>query len=231
MLQSINKYKIYLYFIFFIFFSSIFNFKFIESYQNQFSLKKINIKGLSNSEKKIIKNELDHFKNVNIFKLKKEKVLEKLNKFNFLENIYIDKIIPSSINIKLSKTPILGETLINGEKFYIGKNGKLINSHQLIDIDKMPTVFGNFQIKDYLNLLDILKNSNLDLGKIDKYYFYKNKRWDIFFSSGLTLMLPSKNFEDSVKIFKKLLENKILINTEIIDLRVKDQIILTTKNE
>ena len=44
-------------------------------------------------------------------------------------------------------------------------------------------------------------------------------------------MLPSKNFEDSVKIFQKLLENKILINTEIIDLRVKDQIILTTKNE
>ena len=40
-----------------------------------------------------------------------------------------------------------------------------------------------------------------------------------------------KNFKDSVKIFQKLLENKILINTEIIDLRVKDQIILTTKNE
>ena len=45
------------------------------------------------------------------------------------------------------------------------------------------------------------------------------------------LKLPSKNIEDSIKIYKKLLKNNNLINTKIIDLRVSNQIILTNKNE
>ena len=59
MRQSINKYKFFQYILFFIFLSSIFNFKFLENYQNKFSLKTININGLSNEEKKNIKNELN----------------------------------------------------------------------------------------------------------------------------------------------------------------------------
>jgi hypothetical protein len=44
-------------------------------------------------------------------------------------------------------------------------------------------------------------------------------------------MLPSKKYEKSIKIYKKLLDNKNLINTKIIDLRVTNQIILTSKDE
>ena len=50
--QSINKKKLYLYLFFFIFLSSIFNFKILENYKDYFSIKKININGLSYNEKK-----------------------------------------------------------------------------------------------------------------------------------------------------------------------------------
>ena len=53
-------------------------------------------------------NELINFQNENIFQLNRDKVLEKLNKL-ILENIYINKIMPSSINVELSKTLILGK--------------------------------------------------------------------------------------------------------------------------
>ena len=149
MLQSISKYKLYLYLFFFIFLSSIFNFRFLENYQDKFSLKKININGLPYNEEKIVKNELKNFHNINIFKLSEDKILEKLNKFNFLEKIYINKIIPSSINIHLSKTSIIGKTLRNGEKFYIGNNGKLINSNYFFESDEPATVFGNFKIDEF----------------------------------------------------------------------------------
>ena len=46
-------------------------------------------------KKKILEIELNILKNINIFKLNEDKVLEKLNKFKFLENIYVNKIIPS----------------------------------------------------------------------------------------------------------------------------------------
>ena len=229
--QSINKYKLYLYLIFFIFLSSIFNFKFLESYRENFVLKSIKINGLSYNEKKIIELELNNFLDTNIFKIKKDKVLEKLNKFNFLENIYINKIIPTSININLSKTTIIGKTYRKGENFYIGKNGKFILFNQLTDVNRVPKVFGNFEIQKYIDLRTILRDHLIDIDKIQEYYYFKNKRWDLKFSNGSVLKLPSKKVEDSIIIYKSLLNNSELINTQIIDLRVSNQIILTNYNE
>ena len=229
--QSISKYKLYLYFFFFIFLSSIFNFQIFDNYQNKFSLKKININGLPYNEKKNIQIELNKLKNQNIFSLKKDKVLEKLTNFNFLETIYVNKVIPSSININISKTTILGKTIIKGKKFYIGKNGNFINSNLLSEQNNLPSVFGDFQIDEYINLIKKLKKNEIDLANIKRYYYYKNKRWDLLFSNNLTLMLPSKRDEESIKIYKKLLDNNDLMNIKIIDLRVSNQIILTNNND
>tara|TARA_A100001011_G_scaffold238800_1_gene246782 strand:- start:1833 stop:2528 length:696 start_codon:yes stop_codon:yes gene_type:complete len=229
--QLISKYKLYLYLFFFIFLSSIFNFQFIENYKNKFSLKNININGLSYNEKKNIQIELNKLKNVNIFELKEDKVLEKLTNFNFLENIYVNKVIPASINISISKTTILGKTIINGKKFYIGKNGNFINSNLISEQNNLASVYGDFQIDEYLNLIKKLKNRGIDTGNIKAYYYYKNKRWDLLFSNNILLMFPSKRVEESIKIYKKLLDNNSLTNIKIIDLRISNQIILTNNNE
>ena len=229
--RSTSKYKLYLYIFFLIFLTSIFNFKFLDNYQGKFSLKKININGVSYKEKKNIEEELNDLKNTNIFKITDNKVLEKLAKFNFIESINVKKIIPSTINLNLSKTSILGRTFINGDEFYIGKNGKFINSNQIYQKYNTPTVFGEFQIKEFLKLYNILNNQQLKINSVEQYYFFKNRRWDLVFSNGLILKLPSKNIINSIKIYKKLLDSDNLKNTKIIDLRVIDQIIVTNKND
>tara|TARA_B100000989_G_C19421062_1_gene418648 strand:+ start:90 stop:785 length:696 start_codon:yes stop_codon:yes gene_type:complete len=226
-----SKFKLCLYLFFLIFLSSSFNFKLNESYQNIFKLKIININGLPHKETKIVERVLNNFKNTNIFKINEDNILKKLDKLKFLENIYVNKIIPSSININLSKTSILGETQINGKRSYIGKNGKFINVNQVSQPNNIPIVFGDFNVKDYINLIKILKKYKLDIRNIDNFYYYKNNRWDLQFSNGLTLMLPSNKLEDSIKIYKLLLKEGNLLNTKIVDLRVKDQIILTSNNE
>ena len=231
MLRSISKYKLYLYLIFLIFLSSIFNFKFLENYQDKFRLKSININGVSYKEKKYIEEELKKLKNTSIFNITENNVLEILTNFNFIESINVKKIIPSSININLSKTSILAKTFINGEEFYIGKNGKFINSNQVFEKHETATVFGEFKIKEFLNLYNILKNQKLEIGNIEQYYYFKNRRWDLVFSNDLVLKLPSKNKSDSIKIYKQLMHSDNLINTKIIDLRVFNQIIMTNKNE
>ena len=131
----------------------------------------------------------------------------------------------------MSKTPIVGKTLINGEQFYIGKNGKLVKSSQLVEKKDYPSVFGKFQVEEYLKLLNTLDALEIDVNEIKKYFFFKNKRWDLQFSNNIILMLPSKNIEKSIIIYKKLLNNDKLINVKIIDLRVSNQIVLTKKNE
>ncbi len=222
-----SKYKLYLYLFFFIFLTSILNFKFLENFRNKFTLKKINLEGISGYEQEKVQFELNKLKNKNILRLSRNDVFDELNKFRFLEDIYVKKIIPSSLNVNLSKTSILGKTLINGENFYLGKNGKFINSNQLVTKKIIPNIFGDFKINDFLALYKVLVNHELEIFKIEEYYYFKNKRWDLLFSNGLKLKLPSENIDEAIKFYKKLLENDKLINTKIVYLRVTNQIILT----
>lgn len=228
---SINKYRLYLYLFFFIFLSSIINFQFLEIYKNKFLIKQINIIGLPTNEKKIIENELKNLKNTNIFELNEDKILKVLNKFNFLDEIYVRKVIPSIINIDLSKTSILGKTFVNQENLYVGKNGKFIKSNQVFETKDISTIYGDFKVKEFLELINILNSNRLDINKIREYYYFKNKRWDLLFYSGVILKLPSQNIDDSIKIYKNLSDNINLKDKKIIDLRVQNQIILTNNNE
>ena len=221
----------YIYFLFFFFLSSIFNPSFLENSQKKFVLKNIKITGLSDFEKKIILNELKYFQEKNIFKINKNMILEKLNKYNYLDHIYVKKIIPSSIILNLSKTSIIGKTHRYNEIYYIGKNGKFISSQHLDEMQNLPMVFGDFKIQEFLNLQNILNLHQLENNNIEKYFYYKNNRWDLLFSNGVTLKLPSKNVEKKLKIYKRLLNNDKLINKKIIDLRMTNQIILTPNNE
>ena len=166
--QLTSKYKFYLYLLFFIFFTSIFNFKFYEDLHDKFGLKSIKVSGLSFNEKKNIQNELDQLKNINIFYLTEKSVLEKLDKFQFIENIYVNKIIPSSLNLNISKTAILGKTTINGERFFIGQNGKLINSKYIFEQNNVASVFGDFKVEDFINLIKKLNRNGIRISSIKK---------------------------------------------------------------
>ena len=131
----------------------------------------------------------------------------------------------------MSKTSILWLTLITVKSFYIVINVKFINTNTISNKYKPSTVFGEFQINVFLNLYNLLHNLNIEIVNIDEYYYFKNRRWDLVFSNGLILKLPSKNMMGSIKIYKQLLDNESLSNTKIIDLRVINQIIMTNKSE
>ena len=35
--------------------------------------------------------------------------------------------------------------------------------------------------------------------KIIKYYFHKNKRWDLYFKNNILIKLPNKNIDEAIK--------------------------------
>ena len=231
MLQSINKKKIYFYIFLFLFLSTIFNLNLLKSFKEIISVSNINIKGLNKSEEMLVKEELKVLLKNNIFFLQKDLILESLDKFNFLENIIVNKTFPSKINIYLEKTKFVALTLIDGEKYYIGKNGKTTNTKQIINKKNLPIVFGKFKINEFLQLQEILKKQKINLDEIEKYFYFRNNRWDLQKKDGLIIMLPSNNLERSLKIYKKFMSNKNSNLIKIIDLRIANQIILTNEEK
>ena len=227
--QSISKKRIYFYLLILLFLSSTFNFNIISKFKKLNLVSHINIVGLSVKEKNILEKNLEIFLNKNIFLISREEVEKTIKLNSFLDNYNIVKVLPSKLLVNVKKTEFVGSTILDGEKFYIGKNGKLTKIFLVEKEYNLPQVFGNFQVNEFLKLQNILNINGFNLNKIKKYYYYKSNRWDIKYNDNIVLMLPSSNIEQSLKNYKSLLQKKKIVPGQLIDLRMKNKIILTNE--
>ena len=116
--------------------------------------------------------------------------------------------------------------ILDQKKYFVGQNGKFIIAKKFQIKKKLPTIFGKFKPDDYIFLQRELLSHKIDLNEIIRYYFHKNKRWDLYFENNIIIQLPNKNISEAIKLYKKFkLKNKIKANT-IIDLRIKNRLIL-----
>ena len=71
-----------------------------------------------------------------------------------------------------------------------------------------------------------LEKNGLDINKIIRYYYHKNKRWDLFFRNDIVVRLPNKELIIALKLFQNFKKiNAIKPNTTI-DLRIENRLIL-----
>ena len=227
MLQSISKKRIYFYFLILIVLSSTFNFNIISKLKKLNLINNINIVGLNNKETEILEKNLEIFKKRNIFFINKKEIDERLNKNSFLDNYTITKILPSKLLVRVKKTEFVGSTIFEGEKYYIGKNGKLTNISLVEKQFNLPEIFGIFQVNELLKLHKTLNLHNFDIKKIKKYYYFKSNRWDIEYDNNTVVMLPSFNLEKSLENYKSFIKAEKIGPGQIIDLRIKNKIIVS----
>ena len=227
MLQSTSKKKIYFYLLVLLLLSSTFNFNIISKFKKLNLISDINILGLNKKEKNILEKNLEIFINKNIFLISREEVDKRIRINSFLDNYNIVKIFPSKLLVNVKKTEFVGKTILDGEKFYIGKNGKLTKIFLVEKEYNLPQVFGSFEVNEFLKLQKTLNTNGFNLSKIKKYYYYKSNRWDIENNDDVVLMLPSYNIEESLKNYKSLLKTNKIVPENLIDLRMKNKIILS----
>ena len=229
MLQSISKKRIYFYFLILLLLSSTFNLSIVSRFNKLNLISHINITGLSDKEKNVLEKNLEIFLNKNIFFISRDEIVKRLKTNSFLDNYNVVKVLPSKLLVNVKKTEFVGKTILNGEKFYIGKNGKLTKTFLVEKEYNLPQVFGNFQVNDFLKLQNILNVNSFNLKKIKKYYYYKSNRWDIENNNKIVLMLPSNNLEQSLKNYRSFLKKKKIVPGQLIDLRMKNKIIITNE--
>ena len=157
--------------------------------------------------------------------LNQDKVYESDN--SFIDTYKIEKVFPSNLLVNVKKTKFVGKTVLDGERFYIGKNGKLTKISLVEKEYNQPQVFGSFEVYEFLKLQEILLKNGFNLDKIKKYYYYKSKRWDIENNDNVLIRLPSENVENSLKNYRSLMKTNKIIKSNLIDLRIKNKIIFT----
>jgi len=226
--QQIDKnFKFFLYIFIFIFLSSINNLWWIKTKDSIFKISEIEVTGLKEELNYNIKKKLNFIFGENIFFINSHKIKKELNNINYIENYKIKKYFPSKLKINIKKTKILAQAFNNNKKYYIGSNTKKIDNLEEIDNKNYPTIFGEFSVKEFIKLRNIIYDAQFDLKNITNYYYFKSKRWDIKLKNGTLIKLPRENINDAIALVKNIISKNINNQKKIIDLRMEKQIIFS----
>ena len=190
-------------------------------------IEKIKISGFSLDQNTHVRDIIESLKSKNIFFINQFEIKKDIFSDNIIEELNIFKNYPSTLIVDIKKTQFLAVTKKDGDDYFIGRNGKLIKKNQ--SISKLPYVFGDLNINDFLEFKKNIDNSNFEYKQILNLYYYKSKRWDIETTQGYLIKLPKENVTDTLNLFDRLHKEKNFTNKRIIDFRQKGQIILNAK--
>ena len=221
MLQKKNR-NILIYFFLFFIFGTLNNKNSINLNFEKWS--EINVEGLDDHNNFDLKKNLEDLKIKNSFLLDRNKINKIILSNSLVEKYSVFKIYPSKLYIKIDKTEFLARLKRNGEDFFLGSNGKLIEIKE--QQDDLPFIFGNFKNENFFELKKAIDETNFSYSRIKELFFFKLGRWDIKTDTGTIIKLPKYNLKKSLELSIKILleDDKKKINE--IDLRQNNQIII-----
>jgi len=222
-----KKNKVYVYLFIFFLLSTFNNQKIVNSNLFKFNVNQIKVSGLSAQNNLLISKEIKKIFLENIFFIKKEFLLKILKKNNLITSFEVKKIYPDTIEVKIKKTEFLGITNINGNFFFIGSNGKLINYSDTKFF--LPYVFGKINIDNFIEFVKVINQSKFNFNQIKEIYFFPSGRWDIKTKDDQLFMLPIENLRFKLNSINKINKNEKFKNAKIIDLRFNNKIIITNE--
>ena len=219
--QQISK-KILVYLFFFIIFGSLNN-------QNLSNIKLpmitlIKVTGIEENNNFSKNKILEFFEFKNLFFLNKSEIKKLIDSNNIVEKYSVFKKYPSTIEINIIKTNFLAYVNIDGIKYFVGTNEKLIEAEE--EIKNIASIFGDFNSQEFFRFKTIIDYSNFDYNDIENLIFFPSGRWDIQTKSGILIRLPKEKIKESLNFSLSILLDDKTKNAKLIDLRQRNQVIL-----
>ena len=221
-MQQRKSKKVVVYIFLLILFGSINNINLNESKFKE--IQKINIIGLNQEENKILLNEMENLNLENIFLIDAKKIENIFNTNSLIQNYKIFKNYPSTLNIDIKKTEFLARINRDGKLYIIGSNGKFSKNNY--SIQNLPFIFGNPEINEFLDLKNSIDKSKISYNQIKKLFFFQSNRWDLQLNNNIIIKLPKDNVIETINYAYDFLKSNTMIENKIIDVRVKNQIIV-----
>ena len=218
--QRISK-KIFIYLFIFFILVTVNNTKLSFDF---YKIKTFDINGLNHNETQKLQNDMDDYKNLNIFSFDKNDLLKIIYSNKVVEELNITKIYPSKIKIQIKKTKFLAFTKKNGVDYIVLGNGNLIEKKE--KNLKLPFIFGDIDIKKFLEFKKLIDVSNFKFSEIENLYYFKSNRWDLLTRNGLILKMPSDLNVKKLNLFFDLIKKNDFKNAKIIDLRQNNLMIV-----
>jgi len=183
----------------------------------------VNITGIDIEDKRNLLNKID-FNLYNVFSINKDDLIKEMESNVLVENYFILKKYPSSLNINIEKTKFLAKINKNKQIFYLGSNGKFIKND--FSEKQLPFIFGNPDVIEFFNIKEIIDKSKISYKEIKNLYFFPSRRWDLELRDNTIIKLPNDNAHLALNLAIEFLYDRKFKDNKIIDARIENQIIL-----
>ena len=111
----------------------------------------------------------------------------------------------------------------SNELFILGNNGKIIDLESLPT--NVPEVTGTNDIKKVFQTIRTIKKSNFNIKNIKKINFFPSERIDVVLENKLKIRFPINFTIDKLNFCLRLIQDKELNKSKIIDLRIPNKVI------
>ena len=187
-------------------------------------IKSIQISGLNQNQNINLLENIKELNIKNIFFLNRKEISKIISSNSLVENYEIFKKYPYALDIKIERTKFLAKINNNGKTFLIGTNRKLSDVKFLNK--ELPFIFGKPKIDEFIKFTHVIEQSKLSLNQVKNLYFFPSKRWDLELKNNVILKLSKDHTKLSLNQAFEILNDNNFKNFEVIDARIKNQIIL-----
>ncbi len=188
------------------------------------NVKNIVISGLNENENLNLLKNIEVINLENIFFLNGNEISKIINSNSLVEKYEIFKKYPNTIDIKIEKTNFLAKINTNENTFLIGSNGKL--SDIKFSNENLPFIFGKPEINKFIEFINLIEQSKFSLNEIKNLYFFPSKRWDLELKNNIIIKLSKDYTKISLDQAFEFLNDNNINNIKVVDVRIKNQIIL-----
>jgi|ETNmetMinimDraft_26_1059896.scaffolds.fasta_scaffold36126_2 cell division protein FtsQ len=193
-----------------------------------FKIKKIEIEGIQNLDRKEIEEKFNLFKEKNIIFTSQKQFRKLIDNLKLVKEIKVKKIYPDKIKITIKELKIIGIFVDekNQEEYILTDHGKIINNYNKKQFSDLPLVFGENADKFFFTFYPSLEATSFEIELIKYFNYFDIKRWDILLKDGKLIKLPSTNYEKSLKKFLSIYKTENFKKFRVFDFRVNGQLII-----
>ncbi len=175
-----------------------------------FKIKKIEIEGIQNSDRKEIEEKFNPLKEKNIIFTNQKQFRKLIDNLELVKEIKVKKIYPDKIKITIKEFKIIGIFVDekNQKEYILTDHGKIINNYNKKQFNDLPLVFGENADKIFFTFYPSLEAAGFEIELIKYFNYFDVKRWDIILKDGKLIKLPSTNYEKSLKKFLSIYETE-----------------------
>lgn len=175
--------------------------------------------------------DLGLFDDVPILALDLDKIREKIKERNWIKDAKIHRELPSKLEISIIERQPIAIWQNKRKLHLIDDEGVVLTELDSADGLPFPLIVGEGANVEAKNIFAKLADEKLLYNRVDSAIMVNERRWNIVFMNGISVLMPEENFEEAWKKLGRLQMEKRVLDRDIesIDLRMPDRVYIQTR--